>query len=35
MKTRELTVLTVIAGILALGEFATAIMIGLGEVGIP
>ena len=33
MNTRKLTVLTAIAGILALGEFATAIMIGLGEVG--
>jgi hypothetical protein len=29
----KLTVLTAIAGILALGEFGTAVMIGLGEVG--
>jgi hypothetical protein len=33
MNTRMLTVLTAIAGILALGEFGTAVMIGLGEVG--
>ncbi len=33
MNTRELTVLTAIAGILALGEFASAIQIGLGEDG--
>ena len=33
MNTRKLTVLTAIAGILALGEFGTAVMIGLGEVG--
>jgi hypothetical protein len=31
MNTRKLTVLTVIAGILALGEFGTAVMIGLGR----
>ena len=33
MNGRKLTVLTVIAGVLALGEFGTAVMIGLGEVG--
>jgi hypothetical protein len=33
MNTRKLTVLTVIAGILALGEFGTAVMIGLGADG--
>jgi hypothetical protein len=33
MNTRKLTVLTAIAGILALGEFGSAVMIGLGEVG--
>ena len=33
MNGRKLTVLTAIAGILALGEFGTAAMIGLGEVG--
>jgi hypothetical protein len=33
MNGRKLTVLTVLAGVLALGEFATAVMIGLGEDG--
>ena len=33
MNTRKLTVLTAIAGILALGEFASAAMIALGEFG--
>lgn len=33
MNTRKLTVLTAIAGILALGEFASAAMIALGEDG--
>ena len=33
MNGRKLTVLTAIAGILALGEFGSAAMIGLGEVG--
>lgn len=33
MNTRKLTVLTVITGILALGEFASAIQIGLGGDG--
>ena len=33
MNTRKLTVLTAIAGILALGEFVSAIQIGLGEDG--
>jgi hypothetical protein len=33
MNGRKLTVLTAITGILALGEFASAAMIGLGEDG--
>ena len=33
MSTRKLTVLTAITGILALGEFASAVMIRLGEDG--
>lgn len=33
MNTRKLTVLTVVAGILALGEFASAVQIGLGGDG--
>ena len=33
MNTRKLTALTAIAGILALGEFASGVMIGLGEDG--
>jgi hypothetical protein len=33
MNTRKLTVLTAITGILALGEFASAAMIALGEDG--
>ena len=33
MNTRKLTVLTAITGILALGEFASAVMIRLGEDG--
>ena len=33
MNGRKLTVLTAITAILALGEFTSAIMIGLGEVG--
>ena len=31
MNTRRLTVLTALALVLALGEFGTAVMIGLGE----
>jgi hypothetical protein len=33
MNGRKLTVLTAIAGILAVGEFGSAVMIGLGEYG--
>ena len=33
MNGRKLTVLIAITGILALGEFASAVMIGLGEDG--
>jgi hypothetical protein len=33
MNGRKLTVLTALAGILALGEFASAVMIGLGMEG--
>jgi hypothetical protein len=33
MNARKLTILTAIAAILALGEFASAVMIALGEDG--
>ena len=35
MNGRKLTVLTAIAGMLALGEFGSAVMIGLGARPIP